>query len=173
MRRTVELKLRVMDVAVINAVFAMPLYRRVQVDRVTVAAMAESEPAPPVQSVASPKYHDNATNCAIARSKACKRCGAIKPLTEFHLSDSERNKRRAVCKPCMKARVLAGRSAAPVQREHPDDIRVAQPRQGYIRLDENDRPEGKLKSLTDIDRRGIVHRGPVSDVIANYLRAVS
>ena len=45
--------------------------------------------------------HSNRKVRTVPDSKACKDCGAIKPITEFHLVGGGR--RRTRCKPCMAA----------------------------------------------------------------------
>jgi hypothetical protein len=101
----VELPLRVMPVAVLHAVQAMPFFaRKVQVDRVAVAE--------PLHSIAQDVYPNPVQSTASEPSKACRTCRESKPLSAFSKKANRKDGLDIHCKACLKADVKAAKAGA-------------------------------------------------------------
>jgi hypothetical protein len=108
-------------------------------------------------------------------TKPCRVCMEVKPLFDFTSQRQCNDGYSSVCKACTKAsrdhrKLLKGEKPASSREEKAyEGVPAASRWETSFSLRKSDRPDGKLKAYTDIERRGIVHRGEVSSVIANYL----
>jgi hypothetical protein len=113
-----------------------------------------------------------------AITKPCRVCKLVKTLSEFIPQRQCIDGYTTICRACTREarddrRALRGGGPVTKRVDKPYEGIPAASRWEVTFSLRRDRPDGKLKAYTEIDRRGIVPRGEISSVIANYLKTTT